>query len=113
MTEAYEDARNSINDLFEACRGIAKSLSLKRAGTTVIDCMTKLMRMVPDLIKDWQASSARGVASLTLVTCKAHCPKMNLAEVTRRLPKGTNVKLALAETQGYDRLLAERVNHSF
>ncbi|KAK1610929.1 hypothetical protein QYE76_034602 [Lolium multiflorum] len=99
-TEAYEDVRNFINDLFEACRGIATSLSLKRAGTTVIDRMTKLMRMVPALIKDWQASSARGVASLTLATCKAHCPKMNLAEVTRRLPKGTNVKLALAETQG-------------
>ncbi|KAK1691749.1 hypothetical protein QYE76_008446 [Lolium multiflorum] len=112
-TEAYEDVRNSINDLFEACRGIAKSLNLKRAGTTVIDRMTKLMRMVPDLIKDWQASSARGVASLTLATCKAHFPAMDFADVARGVPKGTNVKLALAETQGYDRLLAERVNHSF
>ncbi|KAK1677052.1 hypothetical protein QYE76_037900 [Lolium multiflorum] len=112
-TEAYEDARNSINDLFEACRGIAKSLNLKRAGTTVIDRMTKVMRMVPDLIKDWQASSARRDASLTLATCKAHFPAMDFADVARGVPKGTNVKLALAETQGYDRLLAERVNHSF
>ncbi|KAK1651431.1 hypothetical protein QYE76_069236 [Lolium multiflorum] len=111
-TEAYEYARNSITDLFEACRGIAESLSLKTAKTAVIDRMTKLMRMVPDLIKDWQASSARGVASLTLATCKAHCPGMDLAEVARGVPKGTNVGLALAETQGYDRLLAERVNHS-
>jgi hypothetical protein len=66
-------------------------MNLKRAGTTVIDRMTKLMRMVPDLIKDWQASSARGVASLTLATCKPHFPGMNLAEVARRVPKGTNV----------------------
>ncbi|KAK1606064.1 hypothetical protein QYE76_029737 [Lolium multiflorum] len=112
-TEAYEDARNSIDDLFEACRGIAKSLNLKRAGTTLIDRMTKLMRMVPELIKDWQASSSRGVASLTLATCKAHFPAMDFASVARRVPKDTNIKIALAETQGYDRQLAERVNHSF
>jgi hypothetical protein len=74
--------------------------------------MTKLMRMVPELIKDWQAPSARGAASLTLATCKTHFPAMDFADVAHGVPKGTNIKLALAETQGYDRLLAERVNHS-
>ncbi|KAK1664955.1 hypothetical protein QYE76_053114 [Lolium multiflorum] len=112
-TEAYEEAQNSIDDLFEACRGIAKSLSLKRAGTTLIDRMTKLMRMVPDLIKDWQESSSRGVASITLEMCKAHFPTMSFASVARGVSKGTNIKAALAETQGYDRLFAGRVNHSF
>ncbi|KAK1630893.1 hypothetical protein QYE76_005208 [Lolium multiflorum] len=112
-TEAYEDARNSINDLFEACRGIAKSLNLKRAGTTVIDRMSKLMRMVSDLIKDWQVSSSRGAASLTLAMCKGHFPAMDFAAIARGVPKGTNIKAALAETQGYDMLLAERVDHSF
>ncbi|KAK1667105.1 hypothetical protein QYE76_055264 [Lolium multiflorum] len=62
-TEAYEEARISINALFVACRGIATALSLKKAKTTVIDTMTKLMRQVPDFIKDWQKSSARGAAS--------------------------------------------------
>jgi hypothetical protein len=75
--------------------------------------MTKLMRMVPELIKDWQASSSRGVASLTLAMCKAHFPAMDFAIVARGVSKGTNIKVALAETQRYDRLLAERVNHSF
>ncbi|KAK1667244.1 hypothetical protein QYE76_055403 [Lolium multiflorum] len=36
-TEAYDEARTSIVNLVEACRGIAKSLSLKKAKTTVID----------------------------------------------------------------------------
>ena len=71
------------------------------------------MRMVPDLIKDWQESSARGVASLTLAMCKAHFPTMSFASVARGVPKGTNIKAALAETQGYDRLFAGRVDHSF
>ncbi|KAK1664792.1 hypothetical protein QYE76_052951 [Lolium multiflorum] len=112
-SEAYEEARSSINDLFEACHVIAKSLSLKRAGTALIDTMSKLMRQVPELIKDWQESSARGVASLTLATCKAHFPTMNFADVARGAPKGTNMRAALAETQGYDRLFAGQVNHSF
>ncbi|KAK1698780.1 hypothetical protein QYE76_015477 [Lolium multiflorum] len=73
-TEAYEEAHKSIGGLFEACRGIAKTLSLKKAKTSVIDTMTQLMELVPDFIKDWQKSSARGVASLVLATCKAHFP---------------------------------------
>jgi hypothetical protein len=112
-TEAYEEAQSSIDNLFEACRGVAKSLSLKRAGTTVIDTMTKLIKQVPELIKDWQESSARGVASLVLATCKAHFPTMNFADVSRGAPKGTNMRALLAETQGYDRLFVGRVNHSF
>ncbi|KAK1651754.1 hypothetical protein QYE76_069559 [Lolium multiflorum] len=50
-TEAYDEARISIDALFEACRGIAMALSLKKAKTTVIDTMTKLMGLVPDFIK--------------------------------------------------------------
>ncbi|KAK1643629.1 hypothetical protein QYE76_061434 [Lolium multiflorum] len=56
--EAYEEAQSSIDNLFEACREVAKSLSLKRAGTAVIDTMTKLIKQVPELIKDWQESSS-------------------------------------------------------
>ncbi|KAK1601287.1 hypothetical protein QYE76_018132 [Lolium multiflorum] len=111
--EAYEEARTSIEDLIEACRGIAQSLSLKRAGTKLADTMTKLMRQVPEFIKDWQESSARGVASLVLETCKAHFPSMNFADIARGAPKGTNMRAALAETQGYDRVFAGQVNHSF
>ncbi|KAK1682383.1 hypothetical protein QYE76_043231 [Lolium multiflorum] len=112
-SEAYEEARSSIDDLIEACRGIAQSLSLKRAGTKLVDTMTKLMWQVPELIKDCQESSARGVASLALATCKAHFPTMNFADIARGAPKGTNMRAALAETQGYDRVFAGQVNHSF
>ncbi|KAK1650535.1 hypothetical protein QYE76_068340 [Lolium multiflorum] len=112
-TEAYEEAQSPIDNLFEACRGVAKSLSLKRAGTAVIDTMTKLIKQVPELIKDWQESSARGVASLVLATCKAHFPTMSFADVACGAPKGTNMRILLAETQGYDRLFFGRVNHSF
>ncbi|KAK1620394.1 hypothetical protein QYE76_025911 [Lolium multiflorum] len=112
-TEAYDEARTSIDDLVEACRGIAKSLNLKRAKTTVIDRMTKLMRNVPELIKDWQESSSRGVAALVLATCKAHFPTMRFADVARGVPKDTVMRHLLSEAMGFDRLFAGRVNHSF
>ncbi|KAK1668026.1 hypothetical protein QYE76_056185 [Lolium multiflorum] len=112
-TEAYEEAQSSIDNLFEACRGVANPLSLKRAVTAVMDTMTKLIKQVPEIIKDWQESSAHGVAFLVLATCKAHFPTMNYADVARGAPKGTNMRTLLAETQGYERLFVGRVNQSF
>ncbi|KAK1648048.1 hypothetical protein QYE76_065853 [Lolium multiflorum] len=80
-TEAYEEAQNSIDDLIESCHGIAQKLSLKKARTSIIDKMTKLVKMMLELIEDWQD------------------------------PQGHNVKQALAETQGFDTLFARRVDH--
>ncbi|XP_071674388.1 uncharacterized protein [Lolium perenne] len=61
-TEAYDEARISIDALFGACRGIATALSLKKAKTTVIDTMTKLMRQVAA----WSMSLSEVVASRVL-----------------------------------------------
>jgi hypothetical protein len=84
---------------------------LKRAYTALIDRMTKLMRMVPDLIKEWQESSACGVTSIALEMCKAHFPAMSFATIARGVPRGSNVKAALVETKGYDTMFAKRVGH--
>jgi hypothetical protein len=43
--------------------------------------------------------------------CKAHFPAMNFAMIVRGVPKGTNVKKALAKTEGFDTLFAKRVDH--
>ncbi|KAK1661818.1 hypothetical protein QYE76_049977 [Lolium multiflorum] len=108
-TEAYEEVRNSIDALFGACRGIATALSLKKAKTSVIDTMTNLMRQVPEFIKDWQKSSARGAASLVLATCKAFFPSLN----RRGAPESSDMSALLAETEGYEELFVRRVDHSF
>ncbi|KAK1642303.1 hypothetical protein QYE76_060108 [Lolium multiflorum] len=100
-TEAYEEARKSIDALFGACRGIAMALRLKKAKTSVIDTMTKLMRQVPEFMKDWQKSSARGAASLVLATCKGFFPSLNLAQAARGAP---DMSALLAETEGYEEL---------
>jgi hypothetical protein len=98
--------------LIEACRNIARKLSLKKACTTVIDTMTKLMRMVLDLVGDWQESSARGPAATALAMCNAHFPTMDFASIAAGVPNATNIKLLLAETHGFHTLFANRVDHS-
>jgi hypothetical protein len=111
-TDAYEEAGNSVEDLIEACQNIARRLSLKRARTTVVDKKTKLMRMVPELIGDWQESSTRGAATTVLAMCKAHFPTMDFASVAAGVPKATNIRPLLAETRSFDTLFANRVDHS-
>ncbi|KAK1616518.1 hypothetical protein QYE76_022035 [Lolium multiflorum] len=63
--------------------------------------MTKLINAGSD--QDWQESSARRAAACALAMCKAHFPAMDFATIARRVPKATNVKQALAETQGFDK----------
>jgi hypothetical protein len=110
--DAYEEAGNSIEDLIEACRKIAQKLSLKKARTTVIDTMTKLMKMVPDLIGDWKESSARGAAATALAMCKAHFTAMDYARIAIGVTKSFNIKNLLAETRGFDKLFTNRMDHS-
>jgi hypothetical protein len=98
--DAYEEAGNFIEDLIEACRRIAQKLSLKKAGTTVIDTMTKLMKMVPDLIEDWQESSARGAAATALAMCKAHFPAMDFASIAVGVPTSIRRKVGRRIRQG-------------
>jgi hypothetical protein len=81
-TKAYEDVGNAIDDLMNACRGIEKKPSLKRAGTKVMDTMNNMMSLVPDLIKDWNESSARGAAARALIMCKAHFSAIDLAQIS-------------------------------
>jgi hypothetical protein len=111
-TEAYEEVGNSIEDLIEVCREIAMKLSLKKARTKVIDTMTKMMLIVPELVGDWQESSARGVAAHVLTMCKAHFPTLEFAQIAAGVPKATNIKKLLAETYGFDTLFSNQVNHS-
>jgi hypothetical protein len=110
-TKAYEDVGNAIDDLMNACRGIAKKMSLKRAGTKVMDTRNNMMSLVPDLIKDWHESSARGAAARALIMCKAHFSSMDLAQISLGVLKSTNVNQLIREVSGFDSLFASRVNH--
>ncbi|KAK1661038.1 hypothetical protein QYE76_049197 [Lolium multiflorum] len=107
-TEAYDEARSLIDALFEACRGIATALSLKKAKTRVIDTMTKLAQRCR-FIKEAEVFSTEPPPSLGHT---GSLPSLNLADVARGAPKDSDMGALLAETEGYA-LFVRRVDHSF
>ncbi|KAK1630740.1 hypothetical protein QYE76_005055 [Lolium multiflorum] len=99
-TEAYDEARKSIDALFEACRGIATALSLKKAKTTVIDTMTKLMRWCRISSRIGRVQHAESPPSLGHL--QGSLPLTQHGDVARGAPKGSDMSALLTETEGYE-----------
>lgn len=86
-------------------------MSVKDIDNCDADLMIFKMHMVPELIKDWQKSSARGAAQRALVMCLSHAPDMDLEKVTSGVPRKTNLKEVFQAVSGYDNRIAKGVDH--
>jgi hypothetical protein len=53
------------------------------------------MDILPELVVDLQASSARGVAAMSLAMCLAHNPELDLERVTSGVPPALDVNALL------------------
>ncbi|KAK1607316.1 hypothetical protein QYE76_030989 [Lolium multiflorum] len=84
-------AGDDCKDLISASRKICHNLSLKRSRTCGLRKLIKRMDILPELVTDLQASSARGAAAMTLTMCLAHNPKMDLDRVTSGVPPTADV----------------------
>ncbi|KAK1653748.1 hypothetical protein QYE76_071553 [Lolium multiflorum] len=69
------------------------------------------MDILPELVTDLQASSARGAAAMTLTMCLAHNPEMDLDRVTTGVPPTADVGALLDAVSGYDTRIARRIRH--
>ncbi|KAK1614658.1 hypothetical protein QYE76_020175 [Lolium multiflorum] len=65
-------AGDDCKDLISASRKICHNLSLKKSRTCGLRKLVKKMDILPELVTDLQASSARGAAAMTLTMCLAH-----------------------------------------
>ncbi|KAK1687094.1 hypothetical protein QYE76_047942 [Lolium multiflorum] len=81
-------AGDDCKDLISASRKICHNLSLKKSRTCGLQ-LVKKMDILPELVTDLQASSARGAAAMTLTMCLAHNPEMDLdrSHNTENLPE--------------------------
>jgi hypothetical protein len=70
------------------------------------------MDVLPELVVDLQASSARGAAAMSLAMCLAHHPEMNLEQVTAGVPPSADVNALLDSVAGYDTRIARRIRHN-
>jgi hypothetical protein len=69
------------------------------------------MDILPELVVDLQASSARGVAAMSLAMCLAHNLDLDIDKVTSGVPPNSNVNALLDAVSGYDTYIARRFRH--
>ncbi|KAK1680192.1 hypothetical protein QYE76_041040 [Lolium multiflorum] len=104
-------AGDDCKDLISASRKICHNLSLKKSRTCGLRKLVKRMDILPELVTDLQASSARGAAAMTLTMCLAHNPEMDLDRVTTGVPPTADVGALLDAVSGYDTHIARRIRH--
>ncbi|KAK1649556.1 hypothetical protein QYE76_067361 [Lolium multiflorum] len=104
-------AGDDCKDLISASWKICHNLSLKKSRTCGLRKLVKKMNILPELVTDLQASSARGAAAMTLNMCLAHNPEMDLDRVTTGVPPTADVGKLLDAVSGYDTRIARRIRH--
>jgi hypothetical protein len=67
------------------------------------------MDVLPELLVDLQASSARGAAAMSLAMCLAHNPDLDIYRVAAGVPPDANA--LLDAVSGYDTRIARRICH--
>jgi hypothetical protein len=79
-------AGDDCKDLISACQKICHNLSIKKSRTCEVRELIKRMDMLPELVVDLQASSARGAAAMSLAMCLAHNPDLDVDMITTGVP---------------------------
>jgi hypothetical protein len=105
-------AGEDCKDLISASRKICHNLNIKESRTCDVRGLIERMDVLPELVVDLQASSARGAAAMSLAMCLAHHPEMNLEQVTAGVPPSADVNALLDSVAGYDTRIARRIRHN-
>jgi hypothetical protein len=111
MPISYIPNNGVLRIAIDAAKKKLDSFISRAAELPAINIGTKL-ELVPDLVKDWKMSAARGGARTALTLYKAHYPKMNLDIITSGFLEvnedGTPVDEAVIRLSvlGYDHLCA-------
>jgi hypothetical protein len=69
------------------------------------------MDMLPELVVDLQASSARGATAMYLAMFLAHKPELDIDRVTSGVTPSSDVNALLYAVSGYDTRNARRICH--
>ncbi|KAK1603621.1 hypothetical protein QYE76_027294 [Lolium multiflorum] len=105
-------AGDDCQDLISACRKICHNLNIKDSRTCDINELIKRVDMLPELVVDLQASSARGATCMSLAMCLARSPGLDLDVTTTGVPPNTDVNALLDACSGYDTRIARRIPHT-
>jgi hypothetical protein len=104
-------AGEDCKDLISASRKICHNLNIKKSRTCDVRKLIKRMDVLPELVVDLQASSARGAAAMSLAMCLEHHPELNLDQVTAGVPPDADINALLDAVSGYDMRIARIIRH--
>jgi hypothetical protein len=79
-------AGDDCKDLISAARKICHNLNIKKSRSCDVRELITRMDILPELVVDLQASSARGAAAISLGMCLAHNPDLDVDRVTTGVP---------------------------
>ena len=85
------------------------NLNIKDSRTCDINELIKRMDMLPELVVDLQASSARGAAQMSLAMFLARSPGLDINLATTGVPSNTDVDALLDACSGYDTRTTARI----
>jgi hypothetical protein len=69
------------------------------------------MDVLPELVANLQASSARGAAQMSLAMCLARAPELDIDVTTAGIPPDVDADALLDACNGYDTRIARRIRH--
>jgi hypothetical protein len=104
-------AGDDVRDLISASQKICYNLALKNSRKCNVRELIEKMSMLPEIVTDLQASSARGAARMALAMCLCRYPDMDLNATTTAVPDGCDSDKALEQCNGYDTRIASYVRH--
>nr|XP_051214089.1 uncharacterized protein LOC127331899 [Lolium perenne] len=84
-------AGDDCKDLISAARKICHNLNIKKSQSCDVRDLITRMDMLPELVVDLQASSARGAAAMSLAMCLGHNPDLDVNKVTTGVPADEDV----------------------
>nr|XP_051202448.1 uncharacterized protein LOC127316067 [Lolium perenne] len=105
-------AGDDCKDLISASRKICHNLNIKKSRSCDVRDLITRMEMLPELVVDLQASSARGAAAMSLAMCLGHNPDLDVDKVTTGVPADADVGALLDAVSGYDTRIARRICHN-
>ncbi|KAK1698844.1 hypothetical protein QYE76_015541 [Lolium multiflorum] len=104
-------AGDDYKDLISSARKICHNLNIKGSRSCDVRDLITRMDMLPELVVDLQASSARGAAAMSLVMCLGHNPDLDVDKVTTGVPVAADVNALLDAVRGYDTRIARTIRH--
>jgi hypothetical protein len=114
----YDEAQHELflcDDLIQLARDdckdlICHNLAIKDSRACNVHELIQRMDLLPELVVNLQASSARGAAQMSLAMCLVHAPTLDINLAIIGIHANADANALLDAFSGYDTRIARRIH---